>query len=68
MSNEPPEKKSGFDFQWVFTFSILFGGFFLMTRPATNNKVLIFRISLVVIGVVGLVATTIIKHKRASNT
>ena len=67
MSNQSDPKKSGFDFQWLFVFSIVFGGFYLMTKPATNSSVLILRFAVVAFGVVGLIVTTLIKRRRAKS-
>jgi len=58
-------KNSGFDYQWLFGFAIVFGGFYLLTKPATNNKVVIFRLALVAVGAIGFLITTLIKRKRA---
>jgi len=60
-------KNSGFDYQWLFGFSIVFGGFYLLTKPATNNKVLLFRLALVAFGVIGLLLTTLVKRKRGGS-
>jgi hypothetical protein len=68
MQKQPSKKTTGFDFQWLFMFSILFGGFYLMTKPVTNSKVLIFRLAVVAFGVVGLMVTTLIKRQRAKST
>ena len=68
MQKQPNKKTTGFDFQWLFMFSILFGGFYLMTKPVTNSKVLIFRLAVVAFGVVVLIVTTLIKRQRAKST
>lgn len=60
-------KNSGFDYQWLFGFAIAFGGFYLLTKPATNHKVLIFRLALVAFGVVGLLVTTLVNRKRGGS-
>ena len=67
MQKQPNKKTTGFDFQWLFMFSIVFGGFYLMTKPATNSKVLIFRLAVVAFGVVGLIVTALIKRQRAKS-
>jgi len=65
---QPTNKKTGFDYQWLFVFSIVFGGFYLVTKPATNGKVLIFRLAVVAFGVLGLLVTTLVKRQRAKAT
>jgi len=65
MQKQPNKKTTGFDFQWLFMFSIVFGGFYLMTKPATNSKVLIFRLAVVAFGVVGVVVTAVSRRQRA---
>lgn len=62
------DKKTGFDYKWLFVFSIVFGGFYLMAKPTTNGKVLIFRLAVVAFGVIGLVVTTLIKRQRVKAT
>ena len=64
MRTQPNKKTTGFDLQWLFAFSIVFGGFYLMTKPATNGKVLIFRLAVVAFGVVGLIVTTLVKRRQ----
>lgn len=68
MSDEPVKKKTGFDLEWIFSFFILFGGIYLLTQPAKNIQVKIFRISVIAIGVIGLLVTTLIKRKRAKSS
>ncbi len=67
MRTQPNKKTTGFDFQWLFGFSIVFGGFYLITKPATNGKVLIFRLAVVAFGVVGLIVTTLVKRRQRAN-
>ena len=62
----PEKKKPGTNLEWVFSFFIIFGGFYLMTKPATNTKVLIFRITVITIGVIGLITTILVKRIRAA--
>ena len=64
MRTQPNKKTTGFDFQWLFGFSIVFGGFYLITKPATNGKVWIFRLAVVAFGVVGLIVTTLVKRRQ----
>jgi CDP-diglyceride synthetase len=69
MRTQPNKKTTGFDFQWLFAFSIVVGGFYLIAKPAMNGKVLIFRLAVVAFGIVGLIVTTLVKRRqRAKST
>jgi hypothetical protein len=63
MSTEP-KQNLGFDYQWLFGFCTIFGLFYLLTKPANNSKVLIFRLAVISVGVIGLLVTTLLKQRR----
>lgn len=49
--------------QFFFVFMIAFGGY-LFTKETPNNNVLIFRIVLVVVGIIGSVGMYLYKKKK----
>ena len=50
--------------QTIFTVMIVMSGFLMATRPDTTPASLIFRLSILLIGVVGLVTIWIMKRRN----
>ena len=62
---EPPRKTSVFpDAQWFCYFLIGFTGYLFATKPTTTTGQLIFRLALILAGVVGLVIIWARKKKQ----
>ncbi|MEO5984305.1 MAG: hypothetical protein ABIP80_02300 [Ferruginibacter sp.] len=60
----PPKKPSLFpDARWLCFFLIGFTGYLFFTKPTTTQAQLIFRIALMLAGVVGLVIISMRKKK-----
>jgi protein-S-isoprenylcysteine O-methyltransferase Ste14 len=67
MSIEPPRKTSALpDPQFICVFLIGFTGFLFLSRPTTTTAQLAFRLALMLIGIIGLIAIWIVRKKRAS--
>lgn len=50
--------------EWLFTMMIFFSGYLFFKHPQTTTASLIFRITLLAVGVVGLIAIKIIKKNN----
>jgi flagellar motor component MotA len=50
--------------QFFFGFMIIFGGY-LFTKGTSNTNVLIFRMSLIIVGIIGTVCLFLYKKKKA---
>ncbi|HSY18922.1 MAG TPA: hypothetical protein VK815_11330 [Candidatus Acidoferrales bacterium] len=64
-SPPPPPKKPGVvpDAQWICYFAIGFTGYLFVARPTQNAAQLIFRLSLLLGGVIGLLILWLRKKK-----
>lgn len=63
MQGENPHSPMSEQVSFVFWFMIVFAGFLLASRPANNTAQLIFRIGLLAVGVVGLIALKLMRKR-----
>jgi hypothetical protein len=64
-SERPEPPRTGLDgLQMVFLIAMCIGGFLFLLKPAANSAQLIFRLSVVGVGAVGLLVVNIIKLNR----